>query len=349
MDELTRLRSVRDDVTPADAGTLARGRAALLTHIDGAGTRSGPGRAPAGRRTRVRRARWIGAGSLAAAGVAATLVVGNVIGVTPSVLPHGGADRAAAEVLDTAATKVRRSGDVVVAPGQYLEIATRAVYGAKRVDEQGAASYLASQDSRLYVPRDPHREWVWVREPERTVQTFGADSERAAAADGGSAGEYLHASGGAFYGDPADPSPADLAALPRDPGELLRHAYDASAGDGDRDAAAFDWIADTFRSGLAPADLRASLYEAAAHVPGVTKTEGEANLEGRTGTAIGRSRGGGDRQELIIDPSNGLLVGEREVVTGKAAASWAVPDGTAIGWTAVTTSVVDAAPAGAGQ
>ena len=52
-------------------------------------------------------------------------------------------------------------------------------------------------------------------------------------------------------------------------------------------------------------------------IPGVTVTEGQANLDGRTGVAIGRLEEGPakTRQELIIDPETGLLIGERSVLT----------------------------------
>ncbi|PZE75811.1 CU044_5270 family protein [Curtobacterium sp. MCBD17_019] len=342
MDELTLLRSVRDDVEPVQPETLARGREALLAHIEQGTSTRGPVRRGSGRRSR--RAGWIGAGSVVAAGVAAALVVGNVIGVAGTG-PHGSAAPAAAEVLTHAAASTTATTDPVVHPGQYLEVATRAVYASGFEDDHGSGTYLSSQDGQLYVPADTAGDWVWVRDPERVVQTFGPDSERAARVSDKAKGEYLRAAGGGFYGSPAVVSPSDLAALPRDPAALLRHAYDATKGQDDPDLAAFGWIADTLRSGLAPADLRAALYKAAAGIPGVVLTDRQANLEGRTGVAIGYAQGNGDQQELIIDPSTGLLIGEREVVTGGAAASWKVPDGTPIGWTAVTTSVVDAAPA----
>ncbi|WP_420369190.1 CU044_5270 family protein [Curtobacterium sp. L1-20] len=340
MDELTLLRAVRNDANPADAEALDRGRARLLAHI----TASSPGKAPAPaedrRRRIIRRVRWFGGGSLVAGGVAAALVVGNVTGFAGL---RGGADLAAADVLHTAASTAIATSDPVVGTGQYLEVATHSAVATST----GAGTYLASQDGQLYVPADTGSTWVWVREPEAVVKTFGAGSEQAAAQTPKTKGEYLRADSGRFYGAPAAVSPASMQGLPRDSAALLRHIYTVTEGQGgSRDGEALVWIADILRSGIVPADLRAALFTAAAAIPGVELTDEQANLDGHSGVAIGRTESDGTRQELIIDPTTGLMVGERSVVTGKAATALRVPNGTAIEWTTVTTSVVDSAPEG---
>ena len=101
------------------------------------------------------------------------------------------------------------------------------------------------------------------------------------------------------------------------------------------------FIADLLRTGLVPADLRAALYKAAAMIPGVTIMEGQANLDGRTGVAIGRTEGTLMRQEIIIDPKTGQVIGERQVLTKDYGV---MPTGTPLAWTAVETSVSDTAP-----
>ena len=45
------------------------------------------------------------------------------------------------------------------------------------------------------------------------------------------------------------------------------------------------FIADLLRTGVVPADQGATLHKVAAMIPGVTITEGQANLDGRTGIA----------------------------------------------------------------
>ncbi|MFE4196436.1 hypothetical protein ACFRJ9_11270 [Paenarthrobacter sp. NPDC056912] len=68
----------------------------------------------------------------------------------------------------------------------------------------------------------------------------------------------------------------------------------------------------------------------------------QAVLDGRTGTAIGRvDRRNNSRHDFVIDPGTGQFIGER-VVTLNGYGD--IPPGTAIAWTAITTSVVTSAP-----
>ena len=102
------------------------------------------------------------------------------------------------------------------------------------------------------------------------------------------------------------------------------------------------YIADLLRTGLIPADLRAALYKAAALIPGVTVTDNQATLRGQTGVAIGRVEDVSHmRQDIIIDPLTGQLIGERSVLTE---GTGDIPAGTVAGWTTIRTRVVDSAP-----
>ncbi|ARC57808.1 hypothetical protein AS850_12060 [Frondihabitans sp. 762G35] len=337
MDELTSLRTIRDDVEEFDAVEQAARRRVLLAEIEARTTTR-----PVARR--IRTAGWITGGSVVAAGLVTLLVVGNVVGLAGW---RGGADAAAAATLDEAARASISNSDPVVGPGQYLEISTRSVNSAD-ADAGGGQHgvYLAAADDTLYVPADTADDWVWVRGPSRVDKTFGALSARAASlAETDPGPTTLRAPAGAFYDSPAAVSPEGLAALPRDPRLLLNRIYRTTLGSGNSpDGEALVYIADTLRSGIVPADLRAALYRAAAMIPGVTLTEGQANLDGRTGVAIGRAENNGTRQEIIVDPSTGLLIGERTIVTDAAAAE--LPVGTAMESTSVTTRVVDSAPSG---
>jgi len=129
---------------------------------------------------------------------------------------------------------------------------------------------------------------------------------------------------------------------------LLNHIYKTTMGQGNSpDGQALVWIADTLRFGAVPANLRAALYKAAAMIPGVEITEEQANLNGATGIAIGRLEdANGIRQDLIIDPATGQLIGERQVLTHEGDEQSGFPVGTIISWTAITTTVVDGAPVG---
>ena len=161
----------------------------------------------------------------------------------------------------------------------------------------------------------------------------------------------MRAAGGRFYDDTpplalnARPLQDVIATAPRDPEELLEVVYDYQRAKGKGDTPyeeAFITIADTLKTGVIPADLRAALYQAAALIPGLTVVEGEATLDGRTGISLGMESSRNEvRQEIIIDPATGQLIGEREVLLED---SGGIPAGTATAWTAVTTSVVDSAP-----
>jgi len=86
------------------------------------------------------------------------------------------------------------------------------------------------------------------------------------------------------------------------------------------------------------------MYEAIAHVPGVYISDAAVNLDGRTGVAISRkdpTRSYID--QIIIDPSTGLLIGLR---SQRVEAEGFLPAGTVMSLTAVKTSVVGEAPAG---
>ncbi|WZH38499.1 MAG: CU044_5270 family protein [Microbacterium enclense] len=350
MDDISLLNRVRADVPDRAPQDVIRGRAALLRAID-----APPAPAP----VRHPRRRWIWVGSAAAATCALTgvIVFGGAFGAPV------GADPAAAAVLGTAATAARNVVDPVVGAGQYLEIRTDAVYAASGTTEADAeearerdgtteegdvTSFLERDVSALWVPADRSGEWIEVRCARTPVQTFGPQSETFAAEMGIVGGDRrtVFPGGKTEYGAPITMFDADTAAdLPRDPHRLLERIYEENGNAGpSRDGEALVWLADRLRSGTVPADLRSAFYETAALIPGVTITEEQATLNGRTGTAIGRDEGAnGFRQDIIIDPETGAFIGERQVLLRPGAD---MPAGTAIGSTSVTTTVVDAAPEG---
>ena len=207
--------------------------------------------------------------------------------------------------------------------------------------------------STLYIPADRSDEWVGVYGKSTIEKTFGADSETVArdwfdsiTAENGTAPDVLRAEGGDFYNDnDNDFDEAMFALLPRDPRMLLNRIYLVTLGTGpSADAQALVFIGDSLRTGLVPADLRAAFYRAAALIPGVTLTEGQATLDGRTGVAIGRFEPGWQsRQEIIIDPDTGLMIGEREISYVTDAD---FPPGTVWRWTSIVTTVESSAPTG---
>ena len=244
-------------------------------------------------------------------------------------------------------TKMPTISVVRSSAAEYLTfVAASGTGGVEAVysDENSDGGYLATQNSQLYIPATKTDDWVWVRDPSTVARTFGAASEKAARQNGTDPGETVRAAEGAFYnGKPQDDG---LNSLPRDPTRLLNHIYLVTLGQGvSRDGEALVFIADTLRTGVVPADLRAALYDAAAMIPGVEIIDREANLDGRVGIALGRNETNGIRQEIIIDPDDGQLIGEREVFTrANVISGW--PAGAPMGYTAVSSSVVNSAPPG---
>ncbi|MDQ1124258.1 CU044_5270 family protein [Microbacterium trichothecenolyticum] len=350
MDEISLLNRVRADVPARDPDDVIRGRAALLRAIEAPAT--APARGP--------RRPWIWVGSAVAATCALTgvFVFGGALGAPV------GADPAAAAVLGSAATAARNVVDPVVGAGQYLEIRTDAVYAASgtteadaevarrerdgNIEEGDVTSFLQSNVQALWVPFDRADDWIEVRCAGIPVQTFGPRSETFAAEMGILGGDSRTVLPGGVTESGYSIGLLDdetAASLPRNPRELLEKIYRDNGDAGpSRDGEALVWIADRLRSGTVPADLRSAFYETAALIPGVTITEQQATLNGRTGTAIGRDEDkNGFRQDIIIDPETGAFIGERQVLLHPITD---MPAGTATGSTSVTTTVVDAAPEG---
>ncbi|MFJ4030042.1 CU044_5270 family protein [Paenarthrobacter sp. NPDC089989] len=248
----------------------------------------------------------------------------------------------ASEALNTAAQKTSTISDPKPLPGQYLRVDTRAVYLDQGDGGSGPLFWLETQNRQLYVPEDRNNQWIMSSEPTELLTFFGNDTE-AAIRELEAGTPKSRTEHGLVQRVSATWSYDELAALPRDPAELLdfiRSQSEERAGSSDNQA--FVWISDHLRSGSIPADLRAALYRAAALIPGVTLVDNQTNLNGRTGTAIGRiDERTNSRHEIIIDPVTGQFIGER-VITLNGFGD--VPPGSAIAWSAITTSVAGSAP-----
>jgi RNA polymerase sigma-70 factor (ECF subfamily) len=376
MDEISLLRRSRNNIPERAPADIARGRAVLFAHIDaespvalfshlGDETTFAPLPPPRRRRT----AAWAGFSALGATALIGALVATNVLG-----LPgwHGGAEPAAAAALESAAVATMKVSDPVVGPGQYMRVRTDAVYGATgtlkedaerireendgNVQEDDVVSVLENYHDEVFVPANRGDDWAWIRCARTPFQTFGPRSEAFAQemaeenAKVGVSDVYRRMPGGVFPGgspfgefqtDHGTSNDYDL--LPRDPRQLLEKIYELNGNSGQsRDGQALVWIADTLRSGIVHAEIRAAIYQAAALIPGVTIAEQEATLNGTTGIAIGRvETASNTRQDIIIDSATGQFIGERQVILESAAG---FPAGTATGWTTVTTAVVDSMP-----
>ncbi|MFN8158762.1 MAG: CU044_5270 family protein [Candidatus Nanopelagicales bacterium] len=287
---------------------------------------------PRPRRTRVRVA-------VAAAAAAAVLLVPVV-----SLTGGGAASPAAAAVLSKAASI--GATDPVARPDQWYVITTTGFHlemstGVDKESPTSSSSWLVSSRRTEYVAVDGSR-------PSWVVETSG-DTARLVAG----AGDRPQRTTDAWTSNvaPRDipsswqvPSPAFLAALPRDVDALRERLYADTAGAGSSaDGEVLVAVADVLRSGLVPADLRSSLYRVLETVPGVDVTSQSVRVGSATGVGIGRLEDvNGIRQELVVDPATGEVVAEREIAVRDVDG---IPAGTVIGQTLVTRALVDAVPA----
>ncbi|PZS29867.1 MAG: hypothetical protein DLM58_14580 [Pseudonocardiales bacterium] len=270
-------------------------------------------------------------------------------------------------LLDQAAKRTVAAGDPVIPPGQYRYVKTHAWFannvgrGSLGVPPAGApaqvqpdgpdaVTFLSEQQYEVWVPADGQGTWYWrYTRPIATKFFSAADKayveknfpgmltsrvENYTGADG-QIGPAVTTTWGI-------PTPAWLAALPRDPTALLARLYidpNKAGADVNKYDAAFLHIAQVLSSGMVPADLRAALYQVASRIPGVTLIDSTANLDGRQGVAVGRVDSTGNvRQEIIFDSAGGQYIGERQV-TVHPDGTFNVPVGTATESTAVTVGV----------
>lgn len=340
MNELQLLKETRKTDQPVPAETLDRGLAQLMSAIE----KEAPHAATPRRRLFSRR-------SLFAVAATAALVIGPLAVDIATPESPTGASAEAAELLGDAAVTTINTADPLVGEGQYLKTDIKAVYGHSLALPDGEqASWLATQDSQLYIPADRSEEWVWHREEEVPI-TFFSEAAREAAeamtASGSPFEQVVRAAGGAFYGSDqlflGQPLHEAIREAPRDPQDLLSLIYTKTEGLGSSpEHQALTAIADFLRTGAVPADLRSALYRAAALIDGVEVVEEGATIDGRSGTAIGiQTPDGGGRQDIIIDVETGMMIGERSTVL-KPTPQY--PAGTVTSWTAIETNVVDTAP-----
>lgn len=330
------LTTLRSDVH-TDERALGRTRAQLLATASGDDTRVAAEPSPQPSRRGVRW--WVAA---AAAAVAATVLVTQFGGEPPVA-------SAAARELNSAADKIG-AHDEPIGPGQYRYVVTRSWDLTSINDGRVSFSYLEERLFEIWMPADWRQEWL-TRDTPTGKRKWIVGSERAAkeadlVPDPGPTSEVRAPCGSergcTDLGSWDWPTWRFVISLPRDPKKLydeLRRQPGA-----DTSAGMLGYLAEVLQSGLVPADLRAVMYRTLAMVPGVEITEKAVNLDGRTGIAFAATEPDkgllkdGSRQELIIDPETGQLIGERQVA---AKADEIAPAGTTTEYTSVTTAVVD--------
>ncbi|MCX4481892.1 CU044_5270 family protein [Streptomyces cellulosae] len=245
------------------------------------------------------RGRWgLSVGAALAAGAVVVVLTLNS-GSSDAPLNTPPASVASVELLERAALAAATTPQTKARTGQYSYV--------KTVGHTSVLSETKSGDMQLLRESEVMEQWTSVDGSERTLQRKdGSDSLVPETPGEGS----LNA-----------PTYDFLAALPTDPDALLKlirddaqknHGAGSDSTTGP-DQEAFVTIGDLLRSGVTPPDTAASLYRAAALIPGVDIVPDVVDAAGRKGIAVARIHEG-ERTEWIFDESTARLLGERTVL-----------------------------------
>ncbi|MDP5226845.1 MULTISPECIES: CU044_5270 family protein [Arthrobacter] len=345
MDDLQLLREFRREAGTVSPAALAESREKLVRAL-GAQTATKV-RWRTERNRTIRRRFLLGA-------VAAGVAVAGVVAVEAFRPAQLTASAEAAAVLNEAAASIG-SSDPVLTPGQYLKIEQidRSQMGLGNTPESQVLVPTMTTNT-FYIPQNQDGIWTWERKgagptsfPSKEAKEAYDEAERRH--PGSTTFNFVErAAGGKFFngggqtlinGIPLK----DQASIPRDPKALLKLIEERTKGAGKSpDREALVTVVDTLRTGLVPADLRAALYRAVALIPGAEISDRQATLDGQTGVAIGVTLPDGiHRQDIIVDPSTGRMLGEREVLLKDYPEA---PAGTVISSISLKTTIVDSAP-----
>ena len=282
-------------------------------------------------------------------GVVAAAVAGLLTAGVVSLGNHQAGESAAAATLRRAATATLAQHDPVVGPGQYLRVTLVEQSWSESSDSRGNVligndRQPAVQQERwtrtVWIPHDLDGHWT-VRESSRVLHNATTDPRYRLPAD--PTRTYDTASwavpGSSRYVPTYNPHWYD--SLSRDPQTLILQLDHGFTGEGHGLAYRFsEEYSEILRSGLAPASVRAALFEGLAETPGMEVLGDVTTLDGRHGIAIGAK---GAHFAMVFDKQTGLYIGERATDPDFPA----VPglDAAKTTWlTSVTTTVADRAP-----
>src|SRR5499427_5381305 len=268
-----------------------------------------------GRRRLVALAATTVAAVVAAAGLSLAALSGHH-GPGGGGLPAGNA--AAARLLDKIATVAASQPRLNVRDDQYMYIAS---------EDRWSSTYVDSGGQRTVV--EPlHKREIWLSVSNLCRPGLLIDP---------SPGPATKLNDGAGISCPnkgswGNPTYRFLQSLPTDPRTLLNMIYAATKGAGQSpDQEAFTTIGDTLREAIAPPDVSAALYRAAALIPGVRVVPHATDILGQPGIGVQLARtvplsphSAPLRQTLtwIFNPTTLLWIGETDgTVHGKVMGS----------------------------
>ena len=289
--------------------------------------------APARRRLRPQRRLAFAAPLLVA--VAAALYVGLGVGNEQPA--------AAARQLQHAAKLVAGDPAPVIGPGQYWYVKGLGAFANEASTNEGTFTALQTASHEIWIASDASGRIVRRDGP---PQFFSA-SERArweaagkpGFGDGGAIDETEPA-GELSWG--IEPLAKAVADIPSDPDALARLIEQhADENKNARAQEEFSLIEEILRFAPLSGAQTAAFYQVLASLPGIEIAGTAKDGLGRTGTAFTVANAGPTRQELILDPGTGRLLGSRTTLTAPDPAYTDAPVGTVLGYeTIVATGVV---------
>lgn len=306
-DDSRRARNVADLArmlpVPAERDLPAGRRPIIKEHLMTELRTDQPPAHRAARAHRPRRTAWTAAGAgLLAAAAAAAAVIG-LTGQSGSTDGHITAARLLSKIADVAAQA--RPQDVT--DNQFMYIETEVANGEP-------------------APPKPHLRQVWI--PVADLCRPGLAKENGKrfsisdkpTPDMVANGVHLKCP---YQGTVNDPSYRLLQSLPTDPHTLLNLIYKQTAGAGQSpDQEAFTTIGDLLRESIAPPEVSAALFRAAALIRGVTVIPRAVDAVGRPGIAVSFTSNG-EQSEWIFDKHTLQMLGELHfadgTLTGKSA------------------------------
>jgi hypothetical protein len=344
IDEIELVQEFRAGLPGPRPGSREAARAALVERLELEGTAPG---SPAGRRPRRRLLLAAALACLATVVGLPILLLGGKTEVEPA---------AAAVLRKTALVARSQSAEPQPGPGQYAYTRSQTGYitttvgltaaqngpGGNGREPTAGWSVLVPREREIWIARDGSGR---IREVAGHPR-FLSDAQRAAWVAAGS--PALPPVGGA---SDETFSPHHLeyfrsASLPTDPKKLRRLIEArkvAGIGGPPGEAETFELIGQMLRETDLRPTLRAAIYEVCAELPGIELLGPVRDPAGREGTGVAfTDRSRGIRHELIFDPADSALLGERQVVVGHRDKALQVPVGTVVGYASYLESwVVD--------
>jgi hypothetical protein len=239
-----------------------------------------------------RRQRWLPAlaATATAAAIAATgltLIALSGHHSAPAADHHQAGQATAAQLLDKIAAAAARQPYLNVRDDQYMYIASEDRWNSTSVTRDG---------SQQTVVEPLHKREIWLSASDVCKPGLLRDPSPGPAMKLNDGGRSCPNQGG--WGDPTY---RFLRSLPTDAHTLLNMIYTATKGQGQSpDQEAFTIIGDTLREAIAPPDVSAALYRAAALIPGVRVIPQVTDILGHTGIGVQFAR------SVIQSPAPGV-------------------------------------------